>query len=384
MTPTQSAPAKRSAIPLKPERLVFRGPRTLSIMPTFTCTAACAECGTMSSPQERTRLDTDRIIAAIDEAKELGFYNVVFTGGEATLRWNDLLHCISHARRLRFPVRLVTNAHWAHDLETAREKLAILIDAGLSEINYSTGDEHARFVPIERVAYGVVASCERGFRVHVMVELKKDNSVVRDTLMQHPLVAGLTEDQRKWLSVVPSPWMPLNHATVHNYPEGCATDRRNTPLRSGCDSVLQTYTVQADGRVGSCCGLGLRVIPELNVARVDEPGFLRRAIVDSEEDFLKLWIHYQGPERILAWAAQHNPEIKWEGMYAHHCQTCQRLYHDDAVRAVIREHWEEVVAEVLQSAWLDEVHVPATMAQAWREGRALEIIELPGAGTAAV
>jgi organic radical activating enzyme len=368
MSSQSDSVATSPAIQLKPERHLYRGLRTLSIMPTFTCTAACTDCGTLSSPQERTRLHVDHIIAAIDEAKELGFFNVVFTGGEATLRWNDLLRCISHARHLGFPVRLVTNAHWAKDLEIARKKLALLINAGLSEINYSTGDEHVRFVPIERVAYGIVAACERSFRVHVMVELKKDNSVVRETLVQHSLVAGLSEEQRKCLSVAPSPWMPLSYAAVNRYPEGSATDRGNAATRSGCDSVLQTYTVQADGRVGACCGLGLRVIPELNVERAENSGFLRRAIADSEEDFLKLWIHYQGPERIVRWAAQHNPEINWEGMYAHHCQFCQRLYKDDAVRTVIQEHWEEVIGEVLQAAWLDEVHVPTTMSQLFREG----------------
>src|SRR5262249_24432194 len=155
-------------------------------------------------------------------------------------------------------------------------------DAGLSEINYSTGDEHAQFVPIERVACGIVAACERSFRVHLMIELRKGNVIVRYSLTQHPLVAALSDDQRKWLSVVPSPWMPLNHEATNQYPEGTAVTPKNLALRRGCDSVLQTYTVQADGRVGACCGLGLRVIPELNVERVEEEGFLRRAIIASE------------------------------------------------------------------------------------------------------
>jgi len=105
----------------------------------------------------------------------------------------------------------------------------------------------------------------------------------------------------------------------------------------------------------------LRSIPELNVANVHQPGFLRRAIIESEDDLLKLWVHYEGPERIIAWAAQYDPDIVWEGRYAHHCQFCQRLYHDDAVRAVIRDHWQEVIGTILQAAWLDEVHVPQTV-----------------------
>jgi organic radical activating enzyme len=331
-------------------------------MPTFTCPAACSDCGTLSSPADKTRLDVEKIIAAIDEAMELGFANVVFTGGEATLWWNDLIQCIGHSRELGFPVRLVTNAHWARDLETARRKVTALIEAGLSEINYSTGDEHVRFVPIDRVAFAIVAACERSLRTHVMVEMKSENSITRSTLLEHPLVAKLPSATQEWLTVKTSPWMPLRHDIFHQYPEGLVTDGRNIGTRKGCDSVLQTYTVQADGRVGACCGLGLRTIPELNVERVDKPGFLGRAIAESEEDFLKLWIHYQGPEKILAWASSHNPSIKWEGLYAHHCQSCQRLYHDDAIRAVILEHWEEVVGEVILAAWLDEVHLPAMLA----------------------
>jgi hypothetical protein len=66
----------------------------------------------------------------------------------------------------------VTNAHWAHSLDAARDRLDKLIAAGLHEINYSTGDEHVRFVPLEHVAIACVAAAERAFRVHVMVELK--------------------------------------------------------------------------------------------------------------------------------------------------------------------------------------------------------------------
>ena len=268
---------------------------------------------------------------------------------------------IRHAHDLGFPVRLVTNAHWATDLDTTREKLAELIDHGLSEINYSTGDEHMRFIPLERVVYGIVAACERAFRVHVMVEMKKESGITRSTVMEQPLIAQMTEEQHRWLSVVASPWMPLSHTASYQYPEGNAVTRENLGVRSGCDSVLQTYTVQADGRIGACCGLGLRAISELNVTRAEQPERLRQAIIESEADFLKLWIHYWGPEKIVAWAAEHNPAIKWEGLYSHHCQFCQRLYHDDAIRAVILDHWQEVVGEVFQAAWLDEVKVPETM-----------------------
>jgi organic radical activating enzyme len=334
--------------------------KTLSLMPTFTCTAACTDCGTLSSPKSRERLPLPVIVSAIDQAHRLGFANVVFTGGEATLRWRDLLAALSHARDLGLPTRLVTNAHWAATPERAREKLAALVDAGLTEINYSTGDEHARFVPVARVVHGAVAAVRARVPVVVMIEQRRTRTVTADTIRAHPLVLALGRDAES-VRINESAWMPLNPAVRAEYPDGAVTTAANLSTRRGCDHVLQTYTVQADGRVGACCGLGLRTIAELNPATVEDTGFLAEAVTRSEADFLKLWLHYFGPERVLAWAAEHDPSIEWEGRYAHPCQACGRVYKDERVRAVIREHYREMVAIVLQSAWLDDHFTPTAL-----------------------
>ena len=341
---------------------VFQGRRTLSIMPTFTCPAACKACGTLSSPTDRTQLPLRRILDTLQEARRLGFYNVVFTGGEATLRWNELLAALSYARALGFPTRIVTNAHWARSLEAARERIGELLATGLSEINYSTGDEHVRFIPLEHVVHAIVAATERGLPTHVMVELRAEREVTRERLLAHPTLAALPPSARTALQVLESPWMPLDPEQTERYPEHVAVTAANLPLRTGCESVLQTYTLQADGRIGSCCGLGLRVIPELNVAVAREGAdSLHEAIEAAEDDFLKLWLRYKGPEKILAWAAGHDPSIQWEGRFAHHCQACQMVYRDPRVARVIREHHAEIVAEVVQSAWLDERYAPSRL-----------------------
>ncbi|WP_433171733.1 radical SAM protein [Actinoallomurus sp. CA-150999] len=333
------------------------GRKTLSIMPTFTCTAACTDCGTLSSPKARGRLPIEVITSAIAQAHRLGFANVVFTGGEATLRWRDLLAGLSYARELGLPTRLVTNAHWAATPERARDRLRQLIDAGLDEINYSTGDEHIRFVPVERVVHASVAAVHAGLPVVVMIELRRRRAVTADTIRTHPLVRALGEDAAL-VRTNESAWMPLDPERTGDYADGSTVDAATLHSRRGCDHVLQTYTIQADGRVGACCGLGLRTVAELNPVVAEGDDFLERAIAESEEDFLKLWLHYFGPERILAWAAEKDPEIDWEGRYAHPCQACGRLYKDDRVRAVIREHYPEMVSIVLQSAWLDDHYTP--------------------------
>jgi hypothetical protein len=57
--------------------------------------------------------------------------------------------------------------------------------------------------------------------------------------------------------------------------------------------------------------------------------------------------HKIGPEKIVAWAATKDPTIKWENMYAHRCQACMRIYRDPKVKAVIIEHIQELMAEMV-------------------------------------
>jgi organic radical activating enzyme len=347
-----------SAVPPK----LYQGPQTLSIQPTFQCNAQCTDCGTLSSPYDKTTLSLETIFSAIDQAKALDFANVVFTGGEATIRWEMLLKGIRYAHSREFPTRLVTNAYWARTPSMANARIASLIEAGLDEINFSTGDEHVRFVPMERVVNAIIAAVSLGLSTNVMVELRSERKVSKDTITDDPRIRNLSVEQQGLLGFTESPWMPVDPGRVERYAEGSAANRNNLADRLGCDSILQTYVVQADQRIGACCGLGLRIIPELNIDRAVGNGFLATAIAEAEADFLKLWIHTYGPEKILAWASEKDLSIEWEDMYAHRCQACLRLYQDPVVREVIREHYQEMLAQVLQAHWLDTEYVPGRLA----------------------
>jgi len=158
--------------------------------------------------------------------------------------------------------------------------------------------------------------------------------------------------------VIESPWMPLNPFEVESYPPGKLANKNTLHAYQGCGSILQTYVIQATGKIGSCCGIGMRVTPELNVADVGEEDFLEKAVIRAENDFLKTWLHYKGPEKILAWAAEKNPNIIWEDMYAHRCQACLRLYKDPIVKQVVREHYPEMLSEVMATAYLADIFMP--------------------------
>jgi hypothetical protein len=326
--------------------------KTLSIMPTFRCTAACQDCGTMSNPRQEARLDWDVIFEAIEQAAGAGYRVVVFTGGEPTLAGPRLADAIRSAVSRGLHTRMVTNAHWANSDETASDRVRVYADAGLREINFSTGDEHVRFVPLDYIFRATQAAAQHGLTIAIMIEQKSGRSLTLDSVLNDPrLVRTLREFPSAEIRVIESPWMPLDPDAKHQYPEGMTANRKNISMRTGCPSVLSTTTLQADGRLAACCGLGIRLVPELQLGRFPELP-LAEADRIAGNDFLKRWIRTDGPESILAWAAQYDESILWENRYAHQCQACLRLYTDRRVRKVIADHYQEKIVDVLFREWL--------------------------------
>lgn len=333
------------------------GTKLLSILLTYRCTAACTDCGTFSGPLERTHVDLEAALSAISQARDAGFEAVVFTGGEPMMRRRELLICLDAAREAGLVSRIVTNGYWAKNERVAAARIAELVDHGLAEINVSTGDEHVRFVNVDLVARAVGAAARAGLVVAIMVEIHSAGSVTASTYREHPLIAALPAELASKIRIAESPWMPVDPSQPREYPPGVAVTRQNVASRSGCSSVLSSYTLQADDSLTACCGLGVRTVPELRLhaRRPDNTPDLAGAIAEAESDIMKLLLHYVGPEKILAWASEKNPDITWEGTYAHTCHACLRLYHDPMVRETIRDHYEELLTDLVGAIAIDEV-----------------------------
>jgi len=328
--------------------------RTLTIMLTYRCTSACSHCGTFSTPKDKTEVSIEAVCKAIDEAQKLGFLNVVFTGGEATLYMENLLQGIKYAKERKFPVRLVTNAHWAWSIENTQKVLHCLIEAGLDEINFSTGDEHLKFVPIENIYNAVSVATELEFTNLLMYE-ERDNSNVSKEIIENTIIKLTDEEKRKkWFKIISSPWMPLDYKTKSFQASDSLANHTTVTTKTGCESILNTYVLQGDGKIASCCGLGIRHIPELHPTDITEENFLLKAIEESESDWIKIALRQLGPEKILAWASSKNPNIQWENMYNHTCQSCIRLYKDDEVKSTVLQHFDELKIDLLSTIIIDK------------------------------
>lgn len=321
---------------------------TLTLLPTYRCTAACKNCCFGSNPLIRTRVPTERLLSYIDQAAAIPSMKVVVvSGGECFLLGKDLEKLIARASNHGLVTRVVTNGYWARSLERALHKLGRLRDRGLAEFNISSGDEHAGYVSVNTVTNAIVASLRLGLRTVLVVEVQLDSRLTKERFLAHPLLRQELQnpESRNRFVLINNLWMENFEGEVQQ-DDSFFVSSRNIESRKGCTSVLGTVAITPEEKLGMCCGLTREQIPELNAGSL-----LKHALLDlwqqAAQDFMKMWLFVEGPERILSWAAQHNPQIEWEGMYGHRCDACRALYQDSLVRETIREHYEEKYDDVL-------------------------------------
>lgn len=322
-------------------------PLTLGLITTLQCTAACAGCCFECTPRRTERMQLDAIFRYIAEAKAIGTKVVIFSGGECFLLRRELEAAISYAHRHGLINRCVTNGYWATNYAVAHATLERLRLAGLDEVNFSTGDAHSNYIPPTRVIDGTRAALDLGMRCAVAVEMRSRSPLSKRRLLSHPRLRETLKDPKKkaLLIVEESPWIPAAGASRQATERRAVLDSRNLAARKRCESILSTVAVMPSANMLACCGLTSATIPELNL------GSLRQASMadlyeDAVADIIKVWLYVEGPERILAWAARKDAAIRWEGMYAHACEACRAVYRDPRVRRIIRDNYEERVADV--------------------------------------
>lgn len=320
-------------------------PTTLTILGTYRCTAACENCCFSSNPYITKRLGLDEIIGFIREGAQYAACRlVVFSGGECFLLKDDLDEAVRYSTSLGLSTRCITNGYWAKNLQHGRRRLERLREAGLDELNVSTGDFHQQYVDEQTVINAVWLSIELGMKHTVlMVETQTTRRVTADRLAEDPRMRQLLEEPS--FTVIESPWMPMKYDEQIAQRSEHTLTRGTVHLRSGCTSVLSTIVLSPDSKVGYCCGLAREQIPSLNAAW--SQGNLDCLLEEGARDFMKIWLWVEGPERILAWAASKDERIEWEGRYAHHCHACLALFNDPLVRQAIRTHYRERVDDVL-------------------------------------
>lgn len=237
---------------------------------------------------------------------------------------------------------------WASTLKSATVVLEKMVAAGLTEMNFSTGDSHVEFVPIENIIIGSYVSRSLGLSTSIMVETSGACTVTKETLITHPLYQELLgQESDVDLVIIESPWISMyeGHDRVEcNHDQMINLDTLHT--RGGCDSILSTIVATPQRELFACCGIISQQIPEVKLGILDDRA-MKDMYDDARGDFLKIWLSVDGPEKIVAWAAQFDSSIKWENRYSHQCDICQFMYQDERVRNVIAENYESAMPNIL-------------------------------------
>ena len=113
---------------IEPFQKELSAPFRMDIALTYRCNNKCIHCYA-GGPRQTSELTTPEWIRVIDKLHGLGIPQVVFTGGEPTLR-DDLASLIAYAQKLEVVTGLVTNGRNLKD----KAYLQSLIDAGLDHV----------------------------------------------------------------------------------------------------------------------------------------------------------------------------------------------------------------------------------------------------------
>ncbi len=326
------------------------GPSHLTILPTYRCTAACAQCCFESNPHVEGRIPIERILGYIDQAATdfPTLKLVVFSGGECFLLRDDLDRAIARAASHNLATRCVTNGYWATSRRAARERIAPLYEAGLTELNFSTGDDHQKFVPFERIVCGATTAAEFGIAALIVVEGSKEARFTMKDVLGHPEIAEFigSSPARDRLMLLNNIWIPFQDEAAITQADEVYRRQERLDRFQGCDNVLENMVITPHERLASCCGLTFEHIPEMKLG--DARTRRLRELYDGQlEDFIKIWLRVDGPEKIFHFATQKDPNLSFPDGATHPCQTCAALFLNPRVRKALEEHYLEKVPEVM-------------------------------------
>lgn len=310
-------------------------PKILSIAPTYKCTASCKHCCFRCTPKIPKILDTKKILNYIDEAVTnfTTIKGVVFTGGECFLIEKDLPLLIARANSYKLFTRIVSNAYWAKTYEIAIKRLSPMVESGLKEINFSTGDNHQKFVPLENVINAIKAAYKLGIR-SICVSIETDPcykfNKATDVIKTDPLLSSMIEEHS--LFTINSAWMHFSRTDFINNPPLYSFQKHN--ISQPCENIFDNIFITPHSQLLSCCGLTVEYNKYLKIGNLENNSIMD-LYKEQCNDLFKIWLHIEGPVAI------YDKVTKIRGIekkdFVHKCAYCLELVKDEENIKVIRD-----------------------------------------------
>jgi hypothetical protein len=277
------------------------------------------------------------MIATIEQALHLypDIKLVVFTGGECFTLKEDLFKAIQYCSSRQLLTRCVTNGYWAKRQAVADDYAARLRQAGVREINISTGADHQEWVAETTIIQAAAALVQNDIFTLITVEKDSQDSNCFLSLKNNPVIEKLLSSTPELFSLRSNVWMPFFKDSKQR--GGSCLDL----AKEGCPQVFDNLVITPKKEVSACCGLTLEHIPEMKLGSITD---LSCYTSEQQNDFLKLWIHTEGPYKIIQRLMGENTE-KLKGV-VHNCQACAILHQDKEIIEKITSSYHQHITRV--------------------------------------
>lgn len=277
-------------------------PKYVTLIPSFKCTAACPSCCFQCSPKNSEKLTNEEMYSYIDEILETypSIECIIISGGECFLLEDDLYKLIEYISLHNILTRVISNGYWAKTPTITLSIIKKLRAAGLNEINFSVGQEHQTFVPINSVINAAVTAAQEGFsNVILSIEGNKNKSFAEKIINNHRIVSHNKKSPYK-IEFIHGKWQNFNKDleiySNHEY----RTEDKILILNNnkGCEYILNSILINPNSEILSCCGLSVKRIKYFNIGNIKEQSI--KSLYELQfRDIIKIWINLDGPLQIL-------------------------------------------------------------------------------------
>lgn len=322
---------------------LIKEPSILTFVTTTECSSACYNCCFQCSPKRKKRLTKEQMFKYIEQVVRdfPSVISLVLTGGECTLL-PDLTEIIDKAtNKYGLSVRIVSNAHWAENIDEAHAKIQEWRKAGLSEINFSTGDEHLNFVSKHTITNAILASVEAGMTPFANVESQENHIFSSKDFLKDPKLTTLVKANK--LVFANGVWIDFKH------PKEIAKKPKNMNIPSfqRCDNLFNGITITPDNRMKACCGIISQKVKYLDLGNPDKYP-LRRLFNNQFTDFIKIWLYTEGSHRILEFVSKYEDRINIDDYaHLHHCLVCAIILRNEKFLSILKSHYKEVYTNII-------------------------------------
>lgn len=248
------------------KELVLHQPTILTIITTNNCTSSCRNCCFQCGPKKQERLTISEMKSYITQAKEAypSLKLLVLTGGECFTFGKGLVDVISYATsKYNMYVRIVSNAYWANTLENAHKRLVPYVEAGLNEINFSTGDDHLEYVPLQYIKNACLASVELGLLPLVNIETREDRKFTNCDFLSDVQLLNLYSEKK--IGIANGVWVSFKKENKPN------VNNRNylSPPHVRCKNLFTSINIDPNHRLLACCGLTVKYSKYLDLGNLN-------------------------------------------------------------------------------------------------------------------